>query len=575
MTLHATFPSSALRAADAGPAGRTISGTAVPWNVVGTVSDGRRVRFAPGSLPADPAVLPVVLRDHDRARPLGRVSAARDTGAGIDVDTRVSATRDGDEALVLAADGVLGAFSVGADPTRWHQDGDVLVVDAAEWVELSLLTFGAFTGARVTRVAAEGLPDPVPAPAPAGGPVGTGPTEAPAGPPRDPDPDDPDDPDEDDDEGDQPDPEGQIMPTAPAPVPAPPGAPAPVPVAASSPAPVAVPVTAAQPARPPLTLARVAAIVAGASQQGLQASQVQAQLQAALADVTTTDVAGIVQPAYLSEIHGLIVRNRATIDAISSAPLPASGMAIEYPKWDVLPDVELQAAQKTEVSTGPTSISLHSTPVQTWATGNDISLQAVQRSSPTFMDAYLRAASGQYGRKTNRYVIDQLLATAVVVPPGTTPTFMGSMGALIAALDPNLTPPGQLFVGMSFDVGAAMFGVTTNNGPAFWSGSLNLGGGASQDASMSGAGLNLYVDWDLPAKTMFAGSRPAATWYEDPTSPADVRVVDVSLLGVDVGVYGFGALIVEFPKAFAKTTFTVIPVAGDEPAEAATAKAAK
>ena len=35
--------------ADAGdPESRTIRGTAVPWNQVGTVSDGSRVRFNPG-----------------------------------------------------------------------------------------------------------------------------------------------------------------------------------------------------------------------------------------------------------------------------------------------------------------------------------------------------------------------------------------------------------------------------------------------------------------------------------------------------------------------------------------------
>lgn len=555
--IHATFPAARIRADAASSPGRTISGTAVPWDVVGTVSDGRRVRFAPGSLSADPATLPVVLRDHDRGRPLGRVSAARDTGAGLEVDTRVSSTRDGDEALVLAADGVLGAFSVGADPTRWHDDAGVLVVEAAEWVELSLLTFGAFPGAAVTRVAAEGLPDPLPAPAADGSTAGTGPTEAPS-PPADPDDDD-DDQDDDDQQ-----PEDTTMPAAPVPVPAPPAG-APVPVAAA--APVPVPPTGGGPPREPFTLSRVAAIVASGSRDGLQAAQVQAQIQAALTNVTTTGVTGIVQPAYLSDIHGLIVRNRATIDAISTAPLPPNGQAIEYPKWTTPPVVDVQTAEKTAIATGPVVIDLASTPVLTWATGNDIALQAVQRSSPSFMDAYLRAASASYGRKTNAYVITQLLAGAVVVPPAATPTFMGSIGALLAGLNPNVTPPGQLFVGMSFDVGAVMFGVTADKGPAFWSGSLSMSGGGGPDADMSGAGLHLYVDWDLPAKTMLAGSRPAATWYEDPTSPADVRVVDVSLLGVDVGVYGFGALIIEFPQAFAKTTFTTIPAAeGAEPA---------
>ena len=53
----------------------------------------------------------------------------------------------------------------------------------------------------------------------------------------------------------------------------------------------------------------------------------------------------------------------------------------------------------------------------------------------------------------------------------------------------------------------------------------------------------------------------AATWYEDPANPQEIRVVDVSLLGLDIGVYGFGALGVEVPTAFKKITYTTLPSA--------------
>ena len=76
---------------------------------------------------------------------------------------RVSDIPAGNEALILAADGALPAFSVGAEPTDWTIDAEgVLIIAAADWQELSLLTFGAFPTATVATVTAtqpdEGIP---------------------------------------------------------------------------------------------------------------------------------------------------------------------------------------------------------------------------------------------------------------------------------------------------------------------------------------------------------------------------------------------------------------------------------
>ena len=64
----------------------------------------------------------------------------------------------------------------------------------------------------------------------------------------------------------------------------------------------------------------------------------------------------------------------------------------------------------------------------------------------------------------------------------------------------------------------------------------------------------MVVDPNLPAKTMIAGSTQAATVYKSAGAPADIRVVDVSLLGLDVGVYGYVAVTVEYPGAISVMT---------------------
>lgn len=141
-----------VKAAPGDTPGRTITGLAVPWDVVGYASTGP-VRFDRGSIPTDgPA--PKLLRDHDLTRPIGIVSAIEDSEIGLLFDARISEVPEGDIALQLALDGVLDAVSVGVDVEKFTYDGDVLVVKAGRMRELSLLPFGAFEEARVATVAA-------------------------------------------------------------------------------------------------------------------------------------------------------------------------------------------------------------------------------------------------------------------------------------------------------------------------------------------------------------------------------------------------------------------------------------
>jgi hypothetical protein len=68
---------------------------------------------------------------------------------------KISTTALGDEALVLAADGVLDSVSVGVNPTEFEIDQNgVMIVTAANWLELSLVPQPAFAGATITDVAA-------------------------------------------------------------------------------------------------------------------------------------------------------------------------------------------------------------------------------------------------------------------------------------------------------------------------------------------------------------------------------------------------------------------------------------
>ena len=141
-------------AAPGEPARRTITGTALPYDTFATVADGTRVSFAPGSLPTT-GKMPKLFMYHDSTQPVGLVTERVDTAEGMMFTAKISNTRAGDEALVLAADGVLDSVSVGVNPTEFKYDdnGDMIVLSAS-WVELSLVPTPAFSGATISQVAA-------------------------------------------------------------------------------------------------------------------------------------------------------------------------------------------------------------------------------------------------------------------------------------------------------------------------------------------------------------------------------------------------------------------------------------
>jgi len=153
-------------AAAEGLPSRSLSGVEVTYEATATVNDGTKVRFLQGSLPVTGRD-PKLFMQHDSNQIVGKVVERVDTPQGMMFTAKISATRLGDEALTLANDGVIDAVSVGVTPTKFSYDEEgVMIVEAANWQELSLVSEGAFSGAVITEVAAskpdevaEGIPE--------------------------------------------------------------------------------------------------------------------------------------------------------------------------------------------------------------------------------------------------------------------------------------------------------------------------------------------------------------------------------------------------------------------------------
>ena len=136
---------------------REISGKIVPMGTgeVGQTNMGGVV-FEAGSIDiADPTKIKL-LSQHDMKKPVGRMMSATVRPDGIYATFKLSRSTGGNDALVMAQEGLVSGLSVGAEiiASKPSRDGHI-VVSLAKLKEVSLVTEPAFKTAQVLEIAAE------------------------------------------------------------------------------------------------------------------------------------------------------------------------------------------------------------------------------------------------------------------------------------------------------------------------------------------------------------------------------------------------------------------------------------
>jgi hypothetical protein len=274
------------------------------------------------------------------------------------------------------------------------------------------------------------------------------------------------------------------------------------------------------------------------------------RLAFALADQVTTDNPGVVPPAWLSTIVGILDRARVVINAFGGPSSAGdSGMTLNWPYYDGGYDglVGEQVTEKTEVTTRKVSIKNASADLATYAGASDISYQLLRRSSPSYREAYSRILSIAYAVTTDAAFSAAVAAAAT--PDGSWP-LTGDLAALLPVLfdasstvDDAVGVPADVVLAAP-DVFAAI-GVLTGLVPAQY-GTQNVSG--TSDAAtlrVNVSGLAVTKAKSLPAGTLLVGSSQAASWAED--GPFAVEGDDVAKLGVDVGIWGMGTSRITVP----------------------------
>jgi HK97 family phage prohead protease len=512
-----TAPSVTIEAAP-GEESRVVSGVAVPYNEIATVSDGSQVRFAPGSLPVD-GKPPKLFMYHDASLAVGVVTDRVETDAGMLFSAKISRTALGNDALQLALDGVLDSVSVGVDPVEYTVEAEtgVITVTKGTWLELSLVPIPAFAGATIDTVKASIHQD-------ADG-VSNNSDNTTAE-------------------------ESQVEETA-----TPAAAPAEETIVPTAP----IYAQAKREYRMPSAAEFLAAMhIGGDTWRNINAQYKEAAnaqrtpLQAAAGDVLTTDTPGLLPVPVLGPLVQDLNFVRPVVNAVGARAYPDGGQQKTFirPTITTHTSVAAQAAELNAVSATTMVIASNSVSRTTLAGQVTLSVQDIDFTSPAAMQLILNDLIGEYMIASDNFCADNLLAAANSsgVWDGTVADLMKSIydAANDVSSGRNYMPT-HMFV--SVDVWSQMGQlVDGSNRPVFpfigagLTGFNSIGSYAATTWDSTPLGLQLVVDSNFAAKTMIitrvgTGVGDAFEFYEQQRGVMSIEKPDV--LGRTMSYHGY------------------------------------
>ena len=325
--------------AEEGENPRTISGIAVPWDTVATVSDGTRVKFERGSLPVT-GKKPKLLKYHDSSQIVGVVTARLDSQDGMLFTAKISNTSDGNDMLELVKDEAIDSVSVGVDvkDARYDDDG-TMVISSAEWVELSLVAVPAFKGATITEVAA---------------------TE----------------PQQETPMSDK----VEATPEVPAP----------------APAPQLIWAEAKREFKLPSAAEYISKLCTG----GAVAQEFLANIRAAAPDVTTADTPGILPEPIVGSLYNNLVGRRPVMDAIGVRAMPGGGKVFRRPKVTTHTTIGLSNGENQPLDAGTYVVSNNDVTKAVYGGYVKLSEEDIDWTEPQVLSGLLDDMAREYGKQT-------------------------------------------------------------------------------------------------------------------------------------------------------------------------------
>ena len=482
---------------------RTISGKIVPLGAeVGNTSVGKVV-FEKGSISVEQGKTIKLLSQHDVKKPIGKMKSMEVTDDAIYATFTISRSQRGNDALILAAEGLEAGLSVGVEVLASKPKQGVLHVSKASLQEVSLVTEPAFKSAQVTDIAAseEETPEVV---------EETKTTES------------------------EQSVEEKTTDTVAAPE---------------------IEASAVEAARPTVAVTNIRPRIKPLSSGEYLEASIKAAMgddqarQLVLATDDTSTNTGLTLPQHMNEFVTTSIDGRPAVDAISRGVLPASGMSFTIPKLSTAPTIDSDSTEGEALGGTEMASTYITVNVKKAAGLQTISWELLDRSSPAFYDELIKELNYAYAKATDQAV------TAAFVASGTQASTQAATIAGLKAYISKEVPAAYAAAGKfarNLVINTAwwetiMAADDTTNRPLFMASNPQNNPGNISGQSIVGdvLGLNTYVDPHMSVTTLiddsaFIVAPESFTFYEAPKTTLNVQALANGRL--QVAVYGYYAI---------------------------------
>jgi HK97 family phage prohead protease len=503
-----------LDAAAGEDAPRTITGIAVPWDTVATVSGGEKVMFKRGAFDLN-AKSARLLENHD-GRPIGIVSELVDLDNGLGFSATFARSKAADDVVELIQMSAYDSVSVGAIPKKFKYDKDgVMIVSSAILSELSVVAVPAFADAIIEQIAAS-EPDP-----------------------------------EVEEESTEPQPdtslqeetmsqENQVEASKPDAIPTSP-----------------IFAAARREVKLPTAVEYLAAAISGGDQwRGMSDA-----LRAGAPDIVTTDTPGILPTPIISPVYNNFIGRRPVVDAIGARALPAGGKVFIRP--EVTTHVTIGASiSEQSPSQGTMVVFNNQVTKQIFGGYVNISEATIDWSDPAILSVVLDDMGRIYANQTDNYAADQLASGASVTqnfaaasaadPSYWTSWVSTAAQTILSSSNGNL--PTHMFVSPDW-WGTLMSLSDTADRPLFPQvGPMNAFGNLGPAQYQGTAfGLTVVPDRNFAADTLLIGDASGYELFEQ--QKGAISIDSPSTLSRTIAFRGYFAALMIDPTKFVKAAF--------------------
>lgn len=483
---------------------RTLTYLLLPYGSPGFTNLGK-VYASKGAVDFSEAVGRSVNVEHDAKRPIGKFARFEETDAGLVATVRIAATTEGNDALVLASEGLRQGISVElASPVIREGHIKSARLDAA-----GLVTKPAFADALLMASdfgdldpsAPEQPEEETPAEAPADAEITT-------------------------------EKEDTMSETNAA-------VPAALVAGTHSAAPVLSAATIAQ-----AYATKDTRLAASLEDSGLAG---ETNLFAALAGITSTAHTGNVeQSQWLGELWSGKAYQRKYAALVNTGSL--TSWKIEGWKFVTKPQVGDYAGDLAEIPTNTVVTEHYSEEAERLAGGWKMDRKYRDFGNTEFISSFFRAATEDYARKSDAKVLTHITSistsvTGTVVPSGVAPAAAKIVNGALSMI--AFATPTFALVGLN--AYKEMLLTKENDSLKFIQQGLGLEGGNT-------AGFQVIPCAEIGADDVYVGAKEAITFFELPGTPIQVSALDVSRGGEDEALFGYFALITNDARGIVKVS---------------------